>query len=99
MNPTYEFNQRLPIDISEAAKSLDPGIREIVELFNAHGIETFQSCEGGKGHAFQDPTIQFYGDLPEGYYALSVAVRYGYNVRRLGMYINFEYNRIREGFY
>lgn len=36
---------------------LDKGIRFAVKVLHAHGIETGQSCQGGKGHSYNDPTI------------------------------------------
>jgi len=30
---------------------LDTGIRKAVEILRKHGIETFESCEGGLGHS------------------------------------------------
>lgn len=38
---------------------LDRGIRDAVILLNAGGFRTFTSCEGGRGHAFQQETIGF----------------------------------------
>jgi hypothetical protein len=35
---------------------LDPGIRKAVELLQRHDVETYESCEGGPGHAFTEPT-------------------------------------------
>jgi len=40
---------------------LDKGIRKAVEIFQTCGIETFESCEGGIGHSYPEPTIRFYG--------------------------------------
>jgi hypothetical protein len=31
---------------------LDPGIRRYVEVLNEAGVETFESCQGGEGHAY-----------------------------------------------
>jgi hypothetical protein len=45
---------------------LDRGIRKAVERLQACGIETFESCEGGDGHAFPEPTIRFYVCLAYG---------------------------------
>lgn len=42
---------------------LDEGIKEAVRILIDNGIETFESCEGGKGHAFPEPTIRFEGDM------------------------------------
>lgn len=32
-------------------ESLDDGIREYVRILVTSGVETFESCEGGEGHA------------------------------------------------
>lgn len=53
---------------------LDPGIRRAVLILRQGGIETFESCEGGKGHAFPEPTVKFHGDNSEGFKALAVAM-------------------------
>ena len=53
---------------------LDKGIRNEVKILRKSGIETFESCEGGKGHAFFEPTIRFHGNQPEGLKAVSVAM-------------------------
>src|SRR5258708_6005453 len=51
---------------------LDAGIREIVIVLVANGVETFESCEGGDGHSFPWPTVRFEGSTSEGLRALSV---------------------------
>jgi hypothetical protein len=56
---------------------LDPGIRRAVEVLQAAGIETFESCEGGTSHAFPEPTIRFHGDPEAGWRALGVCLAYG----------------------
>ena len=56
---------------------LDPGIRRYVLILRQGGIETFESCQGGEGHAFPEPTIKFYGNNWEGFKALSVALTNG----------------------
>jgi hypothetical protein len=62
---------------------LDPGIRHAVLVLRAGGIETFESCEGGAGHAFPDPTVKFQGSPWEGYRALAVAMEHGLPVLRM----------------
>ena len=37
------------------------GIRRAVEILQRFGIETFESCEGGIGHSYTEPTVKFYG--------------------------------------
>lgn len=56
---------------------LDPGIRHAVLVLRKGGIETFESCEGGEGHAFPEPTIRFHGDTATGFRAYAVAKDYG----------------------
>lgn len=46
--------------------SLDKGIRKAVGILMANEVETFESCQGGAGHCFPEPTIHFYGNKNEG---------------------------------
>ena len=62
---------------------LDNGISTAVQVLRDGGIETFESCEGGSGHAYPEPTVRFHGDQAEGLRALSVAMRGGLNVSAL----------------
>jgi hypothetical protein len=55
--------------------TLDDGIAPFVDVLDAAGIETFESCEGTEGHGFLEPTVRFYGDNSEGFRALAVAVQ------------------------
>lgn len=74
--------------------ALDPGIAEYVGVLNEAGIETFESCEGGAGHAFSEPTVRFYGERSEGFRALAIAVQYELPVRELRRY--WQINRAGE---
>lgn len=47
-------------------KDLDSGIRPYVKILDDNGIETFESCQGGDGHCFPEPTIRFHGVRGEG---------------------------------
>jgi hypothetical protein len=62
---------------------LDECIREIVLTLVAQGIETYESCQGGDGHAFPEPTVRFDGESSEGLRAVAVALAYGLPVRNL----------------
>lgn len=55
---------------------LDAGIRRAVEILNRVGIETYESCEGGSGHAYPEPTIRFHGDASEGFRAVAAALQH-----------------------
>ena len=61
-------------------KSLDRGIRREVEVLMSNGIETFESCEGGAGHSYPEPTVRFHGQQAEGWKALAVAMQNGLNI-------------------
>lgn len=70
----------------EAAAELggcDPGIKPFVESLWAEGVETFESCQGGEGHAFLEPTIRFHGGQGEGFKALGIALTNGLPVAEL----------------
>lgn len=62
---------------------LDKGIKDIVIALISKGVETFESCEGGIGHSFPEPTVRFEGTDSEGLRAVSVALENGLPVRRL----------------
>ena len=62
--------------ISEIA-GLDPGIKPYVEILRSYGVETFESCQGGEGHVFPEPTIRFHGDTSDGWKALGAAMQRG----------------------
>lgn len=64
-------------------RGLDAGIRKAVERFQAEGIETFESCEGGPGHSFPEPTVRFYGTPEAGWRAVGICLAYGLPIRAL----------------
>jgi hypothetical protein len=69
---------------------IDPGIRRAVLILRRGGVETFESCEGGEGHAFKEPTVKFYGGQGAGYHALAIALDHGLPVKILqrGYYVS-----------
>ena len=62
---------------------LDEMIEPIVLALNEAGIETFESCHGGKGHAYPEPTVRFHGNRSEGFKALAAAQTCGHKVSAL----------------
>ena len=62
---------------------LDPGIAEAVEILRTAGVETFESCQGGEGHAYPEPTVRFSGQIAAGWHALGVCLDYGLPVHTL----------------
>ena len=67
----------------ESFAELDPGIREAVGILRGAGVETFESCEGGEGHCYPEPTIRFHGDSWAGYHAFAAAMQHGLPVSEL----------------
>jgi len=59
---------------------LDPGIELMVETLREYGVETFESCEGGPGHSYPEPTVRFYGQREEGFRAFAAARQRGLKV-------------------
>lgn len=55
---------------------LDPGIARAVEVLNSVNVETYESCQGGEGHCYPEPTVRFHGDYSEGFRALAVALQH-----------------------
>lgn len=63
---------------------LDKGIKLAVEILVQAGIETYESCEGGPGHAYPEPTIRFGGERSEGFRALAIALQNALPVSSIG---------------
>lgn len=64
-------------------RQFDPGIFQAVVVLQEAGVETFESCEGGCGHAYSEPSVRFHGSRAEGLRALAVAIEAGLNVAEL----------------
>jgi hypothetical protein len=62
---------------------MDPGIRHAVRVLREGGIETIESCQGGRGHSFFEPTVCFSGSYDDGFKALAVAIEHGLPVHQL----------------
>ena len=64
-------------------RRIDAGIARHVRILWENGVETTESCEGGRGHSFPEPTIRFHGGTAEGYRAVAVALQHGLKVSEL----------------
>lgn len=69
--------------IPDEDQQLDPGIRQAVMILRQGGVETFESCQGGNGHSYREPTVRFRGSRSEGYKALAAAMQAGLPVAEL----------------
>lgn len=56
---------------------LDRWISYAVKVLRDAGIETYESCQGGDGHSFPEPTVRFHGGHGEGYRAVAAAMTFG----------------------
>jgi hypothetical protein len=67
-------------------ETLDSGIAPYVDVLDAAGVETYESCEGdrARGHSYPEPAVRFHGDRTEGFRALAVAVQHGLPYGRCG---------------
>lgn len=65
---------------------IDKGIRKAVDVLQAHGIETFESCEGGRGHSYPEPAVRFHGGPSEGWKALAACLEVDLPVLSLRRY-------------
>lgn len=74
---TQSLDNELEAFAPQVDLPLDPGIKRAVLVLRSVGIETFESCEGGPGHAYPEPTVRFDGIYAEGFRALAVAMTYG----------------------
>lgn len=64
-------------------EQLDPGIAYAVAALQSVGVSTFESCEGGPGHCFAEPTVRFSGGQAEGFRALGAVRLMGLPVMEL----------------
>ncbi len=70
-------------DRNQFDNALDPGIERAVIILKHYGVETYQSCQGGAGHAAPEPTVFFHGSHAAGLRALSIALEHGMPVKCL----------------
>ena len=70
---------------------VDKKMVKLLQVLNEHGVETFESCQGGtwdngKGHSYPEPTVCFHGEIQEGPRAFSIATTFGFKVKDLRRY-------------
>ena len=70
-------------DVDLLLEEIDPGIRHEVAILRGAGVETFESCQGGEGHCFPEPTVRFHGGHVAGFHAYAAAMQRGLKVSRL----------------
>lgn len=63
----------------DSYKGIDAGIRFAVRVLHAAGIDTCSSCQGGKGHSYDQPTVEIVAtaDDAKGFEALAALQAYG----------------------
>ena len=67
----------------ELDMAMDAGIAQYVHILREQNVETYESCEGGEGHVFPEPTIRLCGGPSAGFKAYAVAVENGLPVKAL----------------
>lgn len=68
---------------AEIVARADPGIAPAVRVLLDAGIETFESCQGGRGHCYPEPTVRFFGQRSEGFRALAAVRQLAFRVHSL----------------
>ena len=87
MTPAPEFCRQI-----DAESPLDRGISYAVKVLLEGGVETYESCEGGRGHSFREPAVRFHGAHGDGLKALAVALSRGLPVRSLRRFWSVEHD-------
>ncbi|HUJ07633.1 MAG TPA: hypothetical protein VLX31_16110 [Streptosporangiaceae bacterium] len=67
----------------DASGCMDIGIVRAVRILMDADIATYESCQGGEGHAYREPTIRFKGTPACGWRALALLMCYVLPVGRL----------------
>jgi hypothetical protein len=70
--------------------ALDRWISYAVKVLRGVQVETFESCQGGPGHPYPEPTIRFYGGPDAGWKALWIALNHALPVYSLRRYWSIE---------
>ena len=76
---------------------MDAGISDTVKLLNDAQVETFESCQGGAGHSYAEPTVRWHGTPADGWRGLAVLIGHGLPVRRLSRTWTFDNHAAGEG--
>ncbi len=73
-------------------RGLDPGIRFAVRVLHAAGFDTCQSCQGGDGHSYLEPTVDMVagGDDADGFGALAALAEFGLPVSGIAIFWNIK---------
>lgn len=82
-NSTMSGNEKKRIGLISNDLGLDPKIASYVDALLKGGIETYESCQGGEGHAYLEPAIRFYGGKSDGFRALVIAFEQEFPVKDL----------------
>ena len=80
-------------------EKLDKHIRPVVLLLRSYGVNTFSSCEGGKGHPFQSPTIRIsprHSDMAEDEkWVAEVLSSAGYGGYYIKQYSHYQHSSVK----
>lgn len=69
---------------------VDLGIVRAVKILQDAGVSTIESCEGGEGHSYPEPTVTFAGDGPTGWRAIGELMTYGLPIKHFGQMWSFD---------
>ena len=69
--------------VTDIETAPDEGIADAVTVLREVGIATYESCEGGRGHSFPEPTVRFRGDHAEALRAVAACLDHELGVQSL----------------
>ena len=64
-------------DRNQFEPPIDLGVERAVLILKQHDIETYESCQGGEGYAYPEPTVALHGIYADAIRALSIAIAHG----------------------
>jgi hypothetical protein len=91
--PAEMGSEDLSVYAQQWAYPIDMGIVRAVKVLRDAGIHTIESCEGGSGHSYPEPTVKFSGGPARGWQALGILMDYGLPVHRIGQVWTMTYGR------
>lgn len=75
------------------AYPLDIGIARAVRVLRDAGLTTVESCQGGEGHSYPEPTVKFEGTPACGWRAVTALMDHGLPVSELRLAWTFEFDQ------
>lgn len=80
-------------------RPIDAGIASEVAILQENGVHTTESCQGGPGHTFPEPTVRFLGDRSEGFRVAAICIQYGLRLVAVRRYWQMQFGELAGPFW